>query len=115
MAKKNKKNKVDIVYSTNPHFKYSYDEEQPEETLPPSKQDLRVMLDRKQRRGKEVTLVTGFRGDEDDLKALGRELKSNCGAGGTVKDGEILVQGDFRDKILGILLDKGYKAKKAGG
>ena len=115
MSKKNKKNKVDIVYSTNPDFKYSYDEDQTAETLPPSKQDLRVMLDRKQRKGKEVTLVTGFRGNEDDLKVLGRELKSSCGAGGTVKSGEILVQGDFRDKILGILLHKGYKAKKAGG
>lgn len=115
MAKKNKKNKVDIVYSTNPDFKYSYDEDQTEETLPPSQQDLRVMLDRKKRKGKEVTLVTGFKGNEDDLKELGKELKSSCGAGGTIKEGEILVQGDFRDKILGILHDKGYKAKKAGG
>jgi len=115
MAKKNKKKKGDIVYSTNPEFNYSFDEEESEETLPPSRQDLRVMLDRKQRKGKEVTLVTGFKGSEDDLKELGRELKSSCGAGGTVKNGEILVQGDFRDKILGILHDKGYKAKKAGG
>jgi len=115
MAKKNKKKKGDIVYSTNPDFNYSFDEEESEETLPPSRQDLRVMLDRKQRKGKEVTLVTGFKGSEDDLKELGRELKSSCGAGGTVKNGEILVQGDFRDKILDILHDKGYKAKKAGG
>ncbi|HYW95801.1 MAG TPA: translation initiation factor, partial [Bacteroidales bacterium] len=88
MAKKNKKKKGDIVYSTNPDFNYSFDEEESEETLPPSRQDLRVMLDRKQRKGKEVTLVTGFKGSEDDLKELGRELKSSCGAGGTVKNGE---------------------------
>ena len=115
MSKKNKKNRVDIVYSTNPDFQYDYDEEESVTTLPPSKQDLRVMLDRKQRKGKEVTLITGFRGNNDDLKELGKELKSSCGAGGTVKNGEILVQGDFRDKILDILHDKGYKARKAGG
>lgn len=115
MSKKNKKKRVDIVYSTSPDFQYDYDEEESEETLPPSKQDLRVMLDRKQRKGKEVTLVTGFRGKNDDLKELGKELKSSCGAGGTVKNGEILVQGDFRDKILDMLHEKGYKARKAGG
>lgn len=112
---KNRKQREGIVFSTSNDFEYEYDEEQNDETLPPQQQKLRVMLDKKQRKGKAVTLVTGFIGDESDLKDLGKELKSKCGVGGTVKDNEILIQGDFRDKILDLLIKAGYKAKKAGG
>jgi len=104
-----------IVYSTNPDFQYQRDEPEEPATLPPGKQDLRVRLDRKNRSGKSVTLITGFVGTQDDLTALAKELKTQCGVGGSAKDGEILVQGDFRDKIMQLLLQKGYKAKKAGG
>ena len=113
MAKKDKRG--GLVYSTNPDFKLN--NEQPEEqfTLPPQQQNLRVLLDKKQRAGKAVTLVTGFVGNADDLNELGKYLKTKCGVGGTVKDGEILIQGDFRDKVLILLNEKGFKAKKSGG
>lgn len=104
-----------MVYSTNPDFEAEHDDQSPEETPNPSDQDLRVLLDRKQRKGKVVTLITGFIGDDDDLKELGKMLKSKCGVGGTTKDGEIMIQGDFREKVLGLLHDSGYKAKKSGG
>ena len=115
MGKKNKNKKEGIVYSTNDNFDYQYEEQPEEETLPPGEQDLRVMLDKKARKGKQVTLVTGFVGKEADLKELGKLLKSQCGAGGAAKEGEIMVQGDFRDKVLQILHQRGYRAKKSGG
>ena len=102
------------VYSTNPDFVFDYGEEEAV-TLEPGKQNLRVMLDKKQRAGKKVTLITGFQGSDFDLVVLGKELKSACGVGGSVKDGEILLQGDFREKVLGILLQKGYTKTKISG
>ncbi|MBD3749571.1 MAG: translation initiation factor [Sphingobacteriales bacterium] len=104
-----------LVFSTNPDVSLDKEEYQDEENLKPSQQDLRVQLDKKQRAGKAVTLVTGFIGSEVDLKELGKQLKSKCGVGGSVKDGEILIQGDFRIKVLEILLKEGYKVKKVGG
>ena len=116
MAKKNKKRRQGIVFSTDPDFEYEFDEQDEAETLPADRQKLRVSLDRKQRKGKEVTLVTGFVGTEDDIKALGKWLKSKCGVGGSVKDGEIILQGDHRNKVMDLLLQEGYKhTKKSGG
>lgn len=115
MAQKNRKLRDGIVFSTNNDYDYQYDESEKEQTLPPQQQNLRVMLDKKQRKGKAVTLITGFVGSEDDLKTLGKELKGKCGVGGTVKNNEIMIQGDFRDKILDLLTKSGYKSKKSGG
>jgi translation initiation factor 1 len=114
MSNKNK-NTQGIVYSTNPDFKIQKESNEAQDTLPNNQQDLRVMLDRKQRAGKAVTLITGFIGKNEDLEQLGKMLKVKCGTGGSVKEGEILVQGDVRDKVLNLLIAAGYKAKKAGG
>jgi translation initiation factor 1 len=112
----NKKQKyTGIVYSTDPDFSYSAGDSESAETLPGTKQNLKVQLDRKQRGGKTVTLITGFVGREEDLADLGKKLKTYCGSGGSAKDGEILVQGDCRDKVLKWLSDNGYRAKKVGG
>jgi translation initiation factor 1 len=112
---KNKKIKGDIVYSTNSDFHYEYVSDEIVETPLPSQQNLKVWLDRKQRKGKVVTLIEGFVGNDNDLKGLAKILKTKCGVGGSAKDGEIIIQGDHREKILGILINEGYKAKKAGG
>lgn len=114
MSNNDWKSRLNVVYSTDPDFRYTTDEQPEERTLPPSQQQLRVWLDRKQRAGKVVTLVRGFVGSADDLKSLASLLKSRCGVGGSAKEGEIIIQGDFRDRIVEILLREGYKAKKAG-
>ena len=104
-----------VVYSTNPDFAYQTNEEVGTTTQPPEQQQLRVQLDKNQRGGKQVTLVTGFVGTEVDLQALGKLLKTKCGVGGSAKDGEVVVQGDFREKVMEVLLKEGYKVKKIGG
>ena len=113
MAKKKKR--IDIVYSTNPDYGFEEDDFNDADTLPNEEQNLKVMLDRKKRKGKEVTLITGFIGSEDDLKDLGKVLKQKCGVGGAVKDGEILIQGNSVQKVMDYLLKEGYKAKRSGG
>jgi translation initiation factor 1 len=102
------KKRLGIVYSTNPDYHYREEEKVQGETIPKEKQQLRIYLDKRNRKGKAVTLVTGFRGTEEELQALGRLLKMRCGVGGSVKNGEIIVQGDHREKVLNILLQEGY-------
>ena len=110
-----KKNRRGVVYSTDPNYNYQQHENE-EEDVAPSQLKLRVMLDRKQRRGKAVTLITGYTGSEETLKELGKYLKSKCGVGGSAKNGEIIVQGDHRDKVVALLKEKGYsQTKKSGG
>jgi translation initiation factor 1 len=109
-----KKNRSGVVYSTNPEFEYNNSGDEEIETLPAAQQDLRIWLDRKGG-GKVITIVKGFIGKSADLDALGKQLKATCGSGGTVKDEEIQIQGDHREKVIAWLLSKNYKAKKAGG
>lgn len=112
MADNDWKQRLGVVYSTNPDFKYEQSDEAEAENLAPEKQKLTVTIDRRCRAGKQVTLVTGFVGSEADLKELGKTLKVKCGVGGTAKDGEITIQGDLRDKVTALLYSLGYKAKR---
>ena len=112
MADNDWKKRLGVVFSTNPDFTYEEETEQEPATLAPEKQNLIVSIDRKGRGGKQVTLVTGFVGTSEDLADLGRTLKVKCGVGGTAKDGEITIQGDFRDRVVTLLKEMGYKAKR---
>ena len=115
MSKKNKPDNKGFVFSTDPNFRFDDEEREEQETLPPAQQNLRVKLETKHRAGKTVTLVDGFVGTEEDAEKLGKQLKNQCGTGGSVKDREIIVQGDHREKVLQFLLKSGYsKTKKAG-
>jgi len=115
MSKKNDWKKRDgVVYSTSESFEYNYQQDEEAATLPPQQQNLKVMLDKSGRAGKQVTLVTGFIGTAADLETLTKVLKTKCGVGGSMKDGEILIQGDVRDKVVLILTKEGYKAKRSG-
>lgn len=110
MSKKNQPDARGFVFSTDPNFNYEEEKQEERETLPPAQQRLKVRLDTKQRAGKAVTLVTGFIGKKEDLEDLGKKMKNFCGTGGSVKDGEIIIQGDQREKVLGWLNKNGYKA-----
>ncbi len=112
MSKKNNpRNAVGVVYSTNPDYDYQYDDAPQADTLPPAAQKLRVRMERSGRGGKTVTVVSGFIGTDDDLDELGRTLKTKCGVGGSVKDGLIIIQGDFRERVVALLQALGYPAK----
>ncbi len=108
------KERLGVVFSTDPDYRYDTAQQQQEQTLPPSQQNLRVWLDRL-KGGRTATVVRGFVGSQQALAELGKELKTRCGVGGTAKDGEIIVQGDHRDRIVELLTRAGYRCKRAGG
>lgn len=112
MSKKNKNDKYGFVYSTDPGFKFEEEQREPQETLTPKEQRLKIRLETKHRGGKTVTLIEGFIGKEEDLEELGKKLKNFCGTGGSAKDGEIIIQGDQREKVLQWLLKNGYEKSK---
>lgn len=114
MADNDWKSRLGMVYSTDPDFKYQTDKASQPDTLPPERQELRVWIDRKQRAGKVATLVRGFVGHDEDLAELARLLKTKCGVGGAAKAGEIIIQGDHRDRVVELLVKSGYRCKKAG-
>lgn len=113
MAGNDWKSRLGVVYSTNPDFNYETPAQEEAQTLPPERQRLLVGIDRRNRGGKQVTLVTGFIGRDEDLQALAKSLKTRCGVGGAAKEGEILIQGDFREKVVQLLLSMGYQAKRS--
>ncbi len=107
-----KKKKIKgVMYSTDPDFEYVFEEDDQQETLSPDEQRLKVWIDRKQRKGKVVTIVEGFIGTAEDLNALGKQIKVKCGSGGSVKEGVIIIQGDLKEKVTGYLRDEGYGVK----
>lgn len=106
------KERLNIVYSTNPDFNYQTEENEENETIEKNKQKLRVSIEKKGRGGKTVTLITGFVGKDDDLKELGKILKTKCGVGGSTKDGKIIIQGDFKQRIIELLKTEGYTQTK---
>ena len=112
MKKNDWKDRLNVVYSTNPDFQYENDAEEETETVAKNQQKLRVKMEKKGRAGKTVTLISGFTGSEDDLKELGKLLKSKCGVGGSAKEGEILIQGDFKERIIELLKAEGYTQTK---
>ena len=114
MADNDWKKRLGVVFSTNPDFAYTEQQEEVQQTLEPSRQRLVVSIDRRCRAGKQVTLVSGFVGSDEDLAELGRKLKIKCGVGGTAKNGEITIQGDFRDRITSLLNEVGYRGKRGG-
>lgn len=111
MKKNDWKDRLNIVFSTNPDFQYEEEEQEEVEKLPNEKQKLRIELDKRHRKGKAVTLITGYVGSDDDLGELARMLKTKCGSGGSSRCGEILIQGDFRQKVNEILQKEGYKTR----
>jgi translation initiation factor 1 len=114
MGRKKNKGREGVVFSTDPDYDYEDLNEEQEETLPPQQQNLKVRIDRK-KGNKEVTVVADYTGSTEDLKALGKTLRQKCGVGGSDKDGEILIQGNVRDRVLSLLKEMGYKAKPHGG
>ena len=106
------KDRLNVVYSTNPNFNYEHTAEEENETIPKSQQKLRVSIEKKGRGGKTATLIKGFIGTEADLKELGKLLKNKCGVGGSVKDDEIIIQGDFKQRIIDLLKSEGYTQTK---
>ena len=115
MKKNDWKKRDGVVYSTDDSFEFNVKSTSEQTTLPPQQQNLNVFLDKSGRAGKQVTLVSGFIGTASDLETLTKILKTKCGTGGSAKDGEILIQGDVRDKVIQILQQAGYKSKRAGG
>lgn len=115
MKNNNWKDRLGVVYSTNPDFKFNSNQSSNQESIKPSQQNLKVWLEKNHRGGKTASIIKGFIGKEEELEALAKLLKTKCGVGGSAKNGEILIQGDCRDKIMQILEKEGYKAKKAGG
>lgn len=111
----NWKDRLGTVYSTNKDYKFDYDSEEEPDTLEKSDQNLKVLLDRKQRKGKTVTVIEGFIGKTEDIKSLAKELKVKFGVGGSAKEGVIIIQSDQRDKIMSYLNQLGYKTKRVGG